>query len=83
MPAATILSFIVPFAASIPAEEMHSSGLVAAVVAGLVTSYHHDNKLSPAQRMISNNSWQTFGLIFESLVFFADGLAAEQYFELI
>lgn len=72
--AATILSFIVPFAASIPAEEMHSSGLVAAVVAGLVTSYHHDNKLSPAQRMISNNSWQTFGLIFESLVFLLMGL---------
>ncbi|WP_454226397.1 cation:proton antiporter domain-containing protein [Propioniciclava flava] len=35
---ATIVSFTVPFVASVPAEALHASGLVAAVVAGLVTS---------------------------------------------
>ena len=44
----TVLSFTVPFLASIPAEELGASGLVAAVVAGLVTGRGAARLLSPS-----------------------------------
>jgi NhaP-type Na+/H+ or K+/H+ antiporter len=47
----TAISFTVPFLAAIPAEELGASGLVAAVVAGLVTGHHAPQFLSPQHRL--------------------------------
>jgi len=43
----TVISFTVPFVAAVPAEALGASGLVAAVVAGLVTGFRAPRELSP------------------------------------
>ncbi len=47
----TVISFAVPFIAAIPAEQLGASGLVAAVMAGLVTSQDAPRMLSPRHRL--------------------------------
>ena len=70
----TALSFTVPFLASIPAEELGASGLVAAVVAGLVTGYGAPRVLSPQHRLSDGQNWRTVELILEGAVFLLMGL---------
>lgn len=70
----TVLSLATPFLAYLPAEHLHGSGLVAAVVAGLVASHHGPRVLTPTQRMSSRNTWGAVMLILESAVFLLMGL---------
>jgi NhaP-type Na+/H+ or K+/H+ antiporter len=54
----TAISFAVPFLASLPAEESHASGVLAVVVAGLVTG-HQSPRFLPDVRAarISSRGW--------------------------
>ena len=70
----TVISFTVPFLASIPAEELGASGLVAAVVAGLVTGHGAVRVLSPQHRLSDAQNWRTVELILEGAVFLLMGL---------
>lgn len=70
----TTLSFAVPFVAMIPAEHLGASGLVAAVVAGLVTSQGGAKHFSPQQRVSDSHTWETVEFILEGLVFLLMGL---------
>lgn len=70
----TVLSFTVPFLASIPAEALGASGLVAAVVAGLVTGRRAPRVLSPQHRLSDAQNWRTIELVLEGLVFLVMGL---------
>ncbi|AWB83506.1 cation:proton antiporter [Corynebacterium liangguodongii] len=70
----TVLSLAIPFASYLPAEELGSSGLVATVVAGLVASEASARLLHPATRISDARTWDTVGLILESLVFVLMGL---------
>jgi monovalent cation/hydrogen antiporter len=70
----TILSLATPFVAALPAELAHSSGLVAAVVAGLVTGVKAPRSLPPGHRLSDNQTWDTLGLILEGFVFLTMGL---------
>ncbi len=70
----TVLSFTVPFLASIPAELMHASGLVAAVVAGLVTGSQSTRLLSPQHRISDHQNWRTVELLLEGAVYLLMGL---------
>lgn len=70
----TVLSFTVPFLAAIPAEHMHGSGLVAAVVAGLITGHRGPRMLPPAHRVASRTNWHTAELTLEGLIFLVMGL---------
>lgn len=70
----TVLSFTVPFLASIPAEALGASGLVAAVVAGLVTGRRAPRVLSPQHRLSDAQNWRTVELILEGVVFLVMGL---------
>ncbi len=70
----TVISFTVPFAASIPAELLHGSGLVAAVVAGLVTGIRAPRVLSPRNRLSDTQNWHTVELVLEGIVFLTMGL---------
>lgn len=72
--ASTLVTFTVPFLASIPAEYVGASGLVAAVMAGLVTRRHMAALLPPATRNVAAQTWGTVGLLLESLVFLLMGL---------
>jgi NhaP-type Na+/H+ or K+/H+ antiporter len=70
----TILSFTAPFIAAVPAEYLHASGLVAAVVAGLVTGIRAPRDLPPGHRMSDSRNWASVQLVLEGLVFLTMGL---------
>ena len=70
----TVVSFTVPFLAAIPAEHMHGSGLVAAVVAGLITGHRGPRMLPPAHRVAARTNWHTVELTLEGLIFLVMGL---------
>jgi NhaP-type Na+/H+ or K+/H+ antiporter len=70
----TVISFTVPFLASIPAELLGASGLVAAVVAGLVTGRRAPRVLSPQHRLSDSQNWRTVELVLEGVVFLTMGL---------
>jgi len=70
----TVLSFTVPFLASVPAEELGASGLVAAVVAGLVTGRRGPRVLPPQHRLSDAQNWRAVELVLEGAVFLVMGL---------
>lgn len=70
----TILSFTLPFIATVPAELLESSGLVAAVVAGLVTGFRGPRALPAQHRVTSNVTWSSILLVLEGAVFLTMGL---------
>lgn len=70
----TVISFTVPFLASLPAEALGGSGLVAAVVAGLVTGMGSVRFLKPQHRISDEQNWRTVELLLESTVFLVMGL---------
>ncbi len=70
----TVISFAVPFVASVPAGHLGASGLVAAVVAGLVTGYRAPRDLSPQNRLSDAQNWRTVELVLEGAVFLTMGV---------
>jgi CPA1 family monovalent cation:H+ antiporter len=70
----TVISFTVPFLASIPAELLGASGLVAAVVAGLVTGHGAARRLPPQHRLSDTQNWHTVELVLEGAIFLLMGL---------
>lgn len=70
----TALSFTIPFLAYIPAEQFGGSGLVAAVVAGIVTGQGSARWFSAEQRMSDTLNWRTVELVLEGAVFLVMGL---------
>jgi monovalent cation/hydrogen antiporter len=76
----TILSFTTPFVAAVPAELLHGSGLVAAVVAGLVVGVRAPRDLPPGHRMSDARNWASMQLVLEGLVFLTMGLQLPMIF---
>ncbi|WP_033342661.1 cation:proton antiporter [Catenuloplanes japonicus] len=70
----TVLSFTVPFVASVPAGLLGASGLVAAVVAGLIAGIRAPRDLSPQNRLSDAQNWHTVELVLEGAVFLTMGL---------
>ncbi|MDR5700034.1 cation:proton antiporter [Agromyces aerolatus] len=70
----TVISIAVPFVASVPADALGASGLVAAVVAGLVTGRGAIRNLTPQHRQSDVQTWRTIELILEGGVFLLMGL---------
>ncbi|MFF2549865.1 cation:proton antiporter [Nocardia sp. NPDC058058] len=70
----TVISFTVPFVASVPAELAGASGLVAAVVAGLITGIRAPRDLSPRNRLSDSQNWRAIELVLEGAVFLTMGL---------
>lgn len=70
----TVLSFTVPFFASVPAEALDASGLVAAVVAGIITGFRAPRRLSPQHRLSDRQNWRTVELVLEGTVFLTMGI---------
>jgi NhaP-type Na+/H+ or K+/H+ antiporter len=70
----TVISFTVPFLASLPAEVLHASGLVAAVTAGVVVGRRGPRVLSPQHRRNDENNWATVSLVLEGGIFLLMGL---------
>ena len=70
----TAVGLIVPFAAYIPTEHLGGSGLVAAVVAGIVTGQGAARWFTPEQRLSDELNWRTIELVLEGAVFLLMGL---------
>jgi CPA1 family monovalent cation:H+ antiporter len=70
----TALSFTIPFIAYLPTEHLGGSGLVAAVVAGIVTGQGAARRFTPEQRLSDRLNWRTIELILEGGVFLVFGL---------
>lgn len=70
----TALSFTIPFLAYLPTEHLGGSGLVAAVVAGIVTGQGAARRFTPEQRISDRLNWRTVELILEGGVFLVFGL---------
>ena len=69
----TTISFAVPFLAYFPAEELHASGVLAVVAAGLVTGALGGKWFSGRDRQTQSTTWTTISFILESAVFVAMG----------
>ena len=70
----TVISFTVPFLAAVPAELLKASGLVAAVIAGLITGILAPRDLSPQNRLSDTQNWRTVELVLEGAVFLTMGV---------
>lgn len=70
----TAIGFVVPFVAYIPTEELGGSGLVAAVVAGIVTGQGASRWFTPEQRRADEHNWRTIELVLDGAVFLVMGL---------
>jgi monovalent cation/hydrogen antiporter len=75
----TTISFAVPFLAYFPAEEVHSSGVLAVVVAGVVTGTLGSRRFSARDRQNQATTWTTISFILESAVFLAMGYELPQF----
>ena len=69
----TAISFGVPFVAFFPAEEVHASGVLAVVVAGLITGHLGSTYFSPQARVSERVNWRTAQLLLENGVFLLMG----------
>lgn len=70
----TLIGFTAPFIASIPTELLGGSGLVAAVIAGLVTGAWAPRVIPARHRMSNSVNWATVNLVLESAVFLLMGV---------
>ncbi len=70
------VSLVTPFVASVPTEHLHGSGLVAAVVAGLVIGYGSPRALTAQDRLTEKAVWGTVNLVLEGGIFLLMGLQA-------
>lgn len=72
--ATTALGLTVPYIAYLPTEALGGSGLVAAVVAGVVCGQGAVRWLTPEQRISDKLNWRTIEFLFEGAVFLIMGL---------
>ena len=70
----TVVSFVVPFVAFVPAEAAGASGVLAVVVTGLYTGHHAVSRFSATARMNERLNWRTIQFIIENGVFLLMGL---------
>ena len=70
----TTLSFLAPYAAYLPAEEAHASGVIAVVVCGLILGHRATVQQSAASRIAERTNWRTIEFLLENSVFLLIGL---------
>ncbi|MEO9240574.1 MAG: cation:proton antiporter, partial [Jatrophihabitantaceae bacterium] len=70
----TSLSFLAPFLAYLPAEEIHASGVIAVVVCGLILGHRAPLWQSAASRIAERTNWRTIEFLLENSVFLLIGL---------
>ncbi|TDP95090.1 Na+/H+ antiporter [Labedaea rhizosphaerae] len=74
----TAISFVVPFVAYLLAEELHGSGVLAVVAAGIIIGHKSPSILSGSARLSSRHNWQTIQFLLENMVFLLIGLQLRQ-----
>ncbi len=69
-----VVSLFAPIAAYLAAEELHVSGVLAVVVAGLITGRRAARVLSPTARLMGQGAWSTLIWFINAFVFMLIGL---------
>ncbi|WP_111766913.1 Na+/H+ antiporter [Nakamurella deserti] len=77
----TAVSFTVPFVAYVAAEEIHASGVLAVVVAGLLIGHKSPVTQSGTARLSERINWATVQFLLENSVFLLIGLQVRQIVE--
>ncbi|HSD80609.1 MAG TPA: Na+/H+ antiporter, partial [Solirubrobacteraceae bacterium] len=68
------LTLVTPYLAYVPAEELHLSGILAAVTSGLYLGHLEPELFSPTTRLQARSFWAVLVFILESLLFILIGL---------
>jgi CPA1 family monovalent cation:H+ antiporter len=71
---ASIVSLLAPYAAYLPAEELHCSGVLAAVTAGIVLSWRSRHFLDSETRVQNSGVWRVLTYILNAFAFLLIGL---------
>lgn len=69
-----VVSLVVPFIAYLPADELGLSGILATLVAGLVSGQHGIVGIGPSGRISINEFWRVLVFLLESVLFVLVGL---------
>jgi CPA1 family monovalent cation:H+ antiporter len=77
----TAISLVVPFAAYVAAEEVHASGVISVVVAGLLLGHQAPMIQTAQSRIAERINWRTIAFVLENAVFLLIGLQAARLFE--
>ncbi len=77
----TTLSFLAPFVAYLPAEEIGASGVIAVVTCGIILGHGAPVWQSAASRTAERTNWRTIVFILESSVFLIIGLQVRAILE--
>lgn len=74
----TALSLITPWLAYLPAEEIHGSGVLAVVIAGLIIAHRSPTQQTATSRLSQGINWATVQFVLENSVFLLIGLQVQQ-----
>ncbi len=74
-PVEVVVSLLIPFAAFLPAQGLHVSGVLAVVTAGLVIGRRLGTMLSPSSRLLWLTSWKMVGFVLNGFLFVLLGLS--------
>lgn len=72
----TAISFVTPFVAYVAAEEIHASGVIAVVVAGILLGHKAPIIQTASSRVTEQITWRTVAFLLENAVFLLIGLQA-------
>ena len=72
----TSLSLVTPFVAYVAAEEIHGSGVLAVVIAGLLLGHKAPVLQTATSRIAERLNWRTISFLLENVVFLLIGLQA-------
>ena len=72
----TSLSLVTPFVAYVAAEEIHGSGVLAVVIAGLLLGHKSPILQTATSRIAERLNWRTIQFLLENIVFLLIGLQA-------
>jgi Na+/H+ antiporter len=70
----TLVSFVAPYLAFLPAEQVHASGVLATVVAGLTLAQLSPRVQTASARVTEAITWRTVAFVLENAVFLVIGL---------
>lgn len=70
----TLLTFVLPFVAYAPAEELHASGVLAVVITGLLVGHQGPVTQDARARLFQRMNWATIQFLLENSVFLLMGL---------
>ena len=79
----TSVSFLTPFVAYVVAEEVHGSGVLAVVVAGLLLGHRAPVLQTASSRIAERLNWRTISFLLENTVFLLIGLQARWIIEAV